>query len=108
MTNQVKKFHVYKDITQIAIDRTIETAESIHNTIQEFVLDVATTGIDNQETIESIKAVPRENVSKAYSFARDINRQVGHAISEALSAYEHKNNVKFLLEDESEPSPNTR
>lgn len=101
MTNQVKKVHVYKDIAQITIDRTIETAESIHKTIQEFVLDVATTGIDNPNTVENIKAVPRENVSRAYQFARDINRQLGHAISEALSAYEHKNNVKFLIQDES-------
>lgn len=99
MTNQVKKIHVYKDVTQIAIDRTIETAESIHHTIQDFVLDVATTGITNEQTINNIRELPKQKVTRAYQFARDINRQVGHAISEALHAYEHKSNVRHLIDD---------
>ncbi|PIE40605.1 MAG: hypothetical protein CSA49_07665 [Gammaproteobacteria bacterium] len=99
MTNKAKTLHIYKDIAQISIDRTIETAESIHQTVFDFVMDMATTGISDQNTIDQLKAMPRKNISRTYQFARDINSQVGHAVSEALSACEHKDNVKFLTQD---------
>lgn len=99
MTNMARKIHIYKDIAQVAIDRGLETSENIHNTIQDFVLEIATTGIENTATAANIKALPKEKVSRAYQFARDINRQVGHAISEMLSAYEHKENIKLLTKD---------
>lgn len=99
MSNLARKIHVYKDIAQLAIDRGLETSENIHTTIQDFILDMATSPIDNHNTIQHLKAKPKENVARAYRFARDINRQVGQALSEALSAYEHKGNIKHLIDD---------
>ena len=68
-------------------------------TIQNFILDMATGSIENNQTVEHLKAYPRENVSRAYRFARDINRQVGQAISEMLTAYEHRSEIKQLADD---------
>ncbi len=99
MSNTTRKIHVYKDITQLAIDRGLETSESIHMTIQDFILDMATGSVENNHTVETLKTFPRENVSRAYRFARDINRQVGQAISEMLSAYEHRSNIKELADE---------
>ena len=65
MSNQIRKIHVYKDITQLAIDRGLETSENIHMTIQNFILDMATGSIENNQTVENLKAYPRENVSRA-------------------------------------------
>ena len=101
MSNFAKKLHIYKDVAQVAIDRGLETSESIHHTIQDFVFDMATANIENSDTVDNLKAFPQLQVSRAYQFARDINRQVGHAVSEVLSAYEHKENLKLLV-DESE------
>ena len=99
MNNKARKLHIYKDITQIAIDRTLETSENIHLTIQEFILEIATGSVENNHTVETLKTYPRKNVSRVYQFARDINRQVGQAISEMLSAYEHKYNIKELADE---------
>ncbi|MCG8313216.1 MAG: hypothetical protein MI976_08370 [Pseudomonadales bacterium] len=99
MSNFAKKLHIYKDIAQVAIDRGLETSEAIHNTIQDFVLDMATVNIENSNSVNNLKAIPQQQVSRAYQFARDINRQVGHAVSEVLSAYEHKENIKLLVDD---------
>lgn len=100
MSDFARKLHVYKDIAQIAIDRGLETSESIHRTIQDFVIDMATSPVENHHTVNTLKAVPQQNVAKAYRFARDINRQVGQAVSEMLSAYEHKDNIKQLISND--------
>ncbi|MDX1694590.1 MAG: hypothetical protein R3208_12560 [Ketobacteraceae bacterium] len=99
MSNQIRKIHVYKDITQLAIDRALETSENIHTTIQNFILDMATGALENNQTVETLKAYPQDHVSRVYRFARDINRQVGQAISEMLTAYEHRSEIKQLADD---------
>ena len=98
MSDMTRKIHVYKDIAQIAIDRGLETSENIHKTIQEFIMDMATGSMENNHQLETLKTYPREHVSRAYRFARDINRQVGQAVSEMLSAYEHRSNIKILID----------
>lgn len=87
---------VYKELAQIAVDRTISLTEDLHKTIDNFVFDVQHHAEKSVLDVQTLMQLRQQRISKSYQFARDINRKIGMALSEFLGTLQHRDNIKLL------------
>ncbi len=88
MSTLIQRLEIAKDFAQTAFENTVNTVQTIHNTIANASYDLACQASDGNEKLKTLKQKHDQSASQVYNTIREVNRSLGQLASDYFETVE--------------------